>query len=260
MIRVEGLAKRFGPTIALRDVSFRVARGEVVGFVGPNGAGKTTTLRIVTGFMDPDAGRVMVDGIDVAGEGALARQRIGYLPESVPLYEDMRVAEYLLFRARLKGASRREAGARVDAAVEQVGIADQRRRLIGRLSKGYRQRVGLADALVGRPPILILDEPTAGLDPMQVREFRRLLGQLAEQLTVLLSSHVLTEIEAVASRVVVLSRGTIVGVGRVPELRAAAGLAEDATLEDVFIALTSRAQNASDENASDEDLADGDRP
>lgn len=250
MIRVEGLAKRFGSTVALRDVSFRVARGEVVGFVGPNGAGKTTTLRIITGFIDPDAGRAIVDGIDVAREGARARQRIGYLPESAPLYRDMRVAEYLLFRARLKGQSRREAATRVDAVVEQVGIADHRRRLIGRLSKGYRQRVGLADALVARPPILILDEPTAGLDPIQVREFRRLLIELAEQLTVLLSSHILTEIEAVASRVVVLSQGDIVGAGRVQELRHDAGVPADASLEDVFVALTSRGGSTGEPSGS----------
>ncbi len=237
MIRVERVGKYFGASRVLRDVSFSVGRGEVIGFVGPNGAGKTTMLRIITGFLDCDTGRVRVDGLDVAAERSAACARIGYLPESVPLYDDMRVEEYLRFRARAKAVRRSEVARCVGGAIAQAGIDDHRRRLIGRLSKGYRQRVGIADALVARPPILVLDEPTAGLDPVQVRGFRALLGELSQDHTILLSSHVLAEVGAVASRLVVLARGRVVASGSEGELRQRAGLPEGATLEDVFVAL-----------------------
>jgi ABC-2 type transport system ATP-binding protein len=244
VIRVERVSKRYGRTVALDGVSFAVGRGEVVGFVGPNGAGKSTTLRIITGFLDADEGRVMVDGREVAVERREARARLGYLPETAPLYPDMRVVEYLRFRARLKGVARGEVGGRVEAAMRQCAVEAVGRRLIGELSKGYRQRVGLADALVAAPPVLILDEPTAGLDPVQVRELRGLLRGLAGDFTVLLSSHALAEVEAVADRLVVIAGGRITGDGTLAELRAAAGLDEDSALEDVFVALTSGAGEA----------------
>jgi ABC-2 type transport system ATP-binding protein len=237
LIRVERVSKRFGRTRALREVEFRVGRGEVVGFVGPNGAGKTTTLRIITGFLDPDEGRVLVAGCDVRRERDAARRHLGYLPESVPLYGDMRVDEYLRFRARLKAVPRGEVAARVDAAVERVDLGAVRRRIVGELSKGFRQRVGLADALVARPPILVLDEPTAGLDPVQVRELRQLLGALGGEHTVLLSSHALAEVEAVADRVVMLAAGRVVAEGTAGALRERLGLAPDASFEEVFVAL-----------------------
>jgi ABC-2 type transport system ATP-binding protein len=231
------LTKRYGRTDALRGVSFTVEAGEVVGFVGPNGAGKSTALRILTGFLDPDAGTAEIAGCDIVGQRKQAQTRIGYMPESVPLYLDMRVHEYLGFRARLKGVTRPAVGARLDAALALCGLEDQRRRLIGQLSRGYRQRVGLADALIADPPILILDEPTAGLDPVQTRAFRALLGQLGADRSVLVSSHDLGDIEAVADRIVVLAGGQVVGNGTLDELRAGLGLPAGSSLEDVFVAL-----------------------
>ena len=231
MIRVEGLCKRFGRTVAIDGVNLAVGRGEVVGFVGPNGAGKTTTLRIVTGFVAADAGRVWVDDIDVARERSRACARIGYLPETAPVHPEMRVDSFLRFRARIKGVARSEVNDRVDAAMARAHVDDRRRSVIGTLSKGYRQRVGLADALVASPPVLILDEPTAGLDPVQVREVRELLTELAGDHTVLLSSHQLREVEAVAARVVVLVGGKVVAEG------APADIAGDSSLEDVFLEL-----------------------
>jgi ABC-2 type transport system ATP-binding protein len=241
VIRVERVSKRFGRTRALSEVSFAVARGEVVGFVGENGAGKTTTLRIITGFLDPDAGRVLVAGCDVTRERGAARRHLGYLPENVPLYGDMRVEEYLRFRARLKGVARGEVSARVDDALERVDLVAVRRRIVGELSKGFRQRVGLADALVARPPILILDEPAAGLDPVQVRELRQLLAALGSEHTVLLSSHVLPEVEAVADRVVMLAAGRVVAEGTPAALREGLGLDAGASFEEVFVALAGAA-------------------
>ncbi len=231
MIHVEGLCKRFGRTVAIEDVSFRVERGEVVGFVGPNGAGKTTTLRIVTGFLAADRGRAWVDDFDVERERARACAHIGYLPESTPLYRDMRVDDFLTFRAQIKGVAAVDRASAIEWAMERVRVTDHRRRVIGTLSKGYRQRVGVADALVARPPVLILDEPTAGLDPVQVRELRELLGELAGEHTILLSSHQLREVEAVADRVVVLVGGKVVADGTPEEL------AGDGSLEDMFLEL-----------------------
>lgn len=220
MIHVERLSKTYGgPRYAVRDVSFRVERGEVVGFLGPNGAGKSTTLRIIAGFLGATEGKVRIDGHDVVDEPLKAREKIGYMPEAAPLYPEMRVAEYLSYRAELKGVRRRERGASVLRAMEQARVSDVANKLIGHLSKGYRQRVGLADALVARPPILILDEPTAGLDPNQIRDVRDLVRKLGEEHAVLVSTHILPEVEAICDRAVVIAKGKLVAEGSIDELR-----------------------------------------
>jgi ABC-2 type transport system ATP-binding protein len=229
---------------AVRGVSFEVEAGEVVGLVGPNGAGKTTTLRILTGYLDPDGGSAEVAGHDVVRERDAARAALGYMPEAVPLYPEMRVRDYVAFRARLKGVPRREVAQRVDAALERARVRDHARVMIGRLSRGYRQRVGIADALVADPPALVLDEPTAGLDPVQVRELRTLIKELARDRAVLFSSHVLAEVESMAARLVVMAGGRVVASGRPDEVRAQAGVGESASLEDAFIALVGAAEAA----------------
>lgn len=218
MITVRNLIKRFGDVEAVRDISFEVEKGEVMGFLGPNGAGKTTTLRTLTGYLPATSGTVLVDGLDVLRDSLKVRQRIGYLPETVPLYLEMRVEEYLRFRAALKGVTRRDLGSYVDQAMERCGLTHMRRRIVGQLSKGYRQRVGLADALVQRPPILILDEPTGGLDPHQRKEVLQLIHGLSEEHTVLLSSHVLAEVESISQRVMIIQQGRLLAVGRPDEL------------------------------------------
>ena len=227
MLEVQGICKRFGALVALDRVGFEVARGEVVGFLGPNGAGKTTTLRIISGYLHADEGKVLVDGCEVAEAPLEARRRMGYMPESVPLYGEMRVDEYLIFRARLKEVPRKEREERVGWALSCVKLEAARRRLIGRLSRGTRQRVGIADALLGKPPLLVLDEPHAGLDPLQLRELRALIAGLAKEHTLLLSSHVLPEIEAVARRVVVVSKGRVVLDDDVDEIRGRGTLEEE---------------------------------
>lgn len=218
MLDVRSLTKRYGETLALDDLSFQVAKGEVVGFLGPNGAGKTTTIRILTGYLPATHGTVRVAGLDVLRENRAVRQQIGYLPENVPLYTDMRVDEYLRFRARLKKVPRKDVPIRIEAALDRCGVREVRRKIIGNLSRGYRQRVGLADTLLNDPPLLILDEPTSGLDPNQRREVRRLLANLGERHTVFLSSHILSEVESVASRVIIVNQGRIVVDHRVAEL------------------------------------------
>jgi ABC-2 type transport system ATP-binding protein len=220
MIEVEHVTKAYGSFVAVDDVSFNVEKGEIVGFLGPNGAGKSTTLRILAGFLGATAGRVRIAGHDIAEEPIQARQSLGYMPETSPLYPEMRVAEYLAFRAELKRiprGKRREAVARSlsEARVEDVGSI-----VIGHLSKGYRQRVGLADALLGSPPLLILDEPTAGLDPNQIREVRALIRRIGKDHTVLLSTHILPEVEATCSRALVIARGRLVAQGSIDEIRA----------------------------------------
>ena len=221
-IVVEGVTKRFAGRVALDAVAFSARPGEVLGLLGPNGAGKTTTMRISLGFVTPDAGRVTLAGIDVADEPRRARAACGYLPESCPLPAELRVSEYLLHRAALKDVPRRDRRARVDEVVAQVGLGDARARVIGQLSKGYRQRVGLADALLARPPVLILDEPTDGLDPNQRREVLELVRVLGRERAVVLSTHVLPEVQAVASRVVILDRGRVVAEGPLDALDAGA--------------------------------------
>jgi len=218
VIEVEGLTKDYGTVVAVRDVSFSVGRGEVVGFLGPNGAGKSTTLRILAGFLGATSGKVRVNGHDLGEASLLARASLGYMPESAPLYPELRVREYLEFRARLKRLPRAKRAASVDRALERANLRDMSETTIGHLSKGYRQRVGLADALVADPPLLILDEPTAGLDPNQVREVRALIKELASDHTVLLSTHILSEVEATCQRALVIDRGRLVAQGTLEEL------------------------------------------
>ena len=220
MIEVEHLTKDYGTVVAVRDVSFRVGTGEIVGVLGPNGAGKSTTLRILAGFLGATSGEVRIAGHDVQREPLLARSRLGYMPEAAPLYPELRVNEYLRFRAELKRVRRSERARAIDTAVERAGLGSVRDTLVGHLSKGFRQRVALADALVAAPPLLILDEPTAGLDPNQIREVRRLIRELGKQHTILLSTHILSEVEATCDRAVVIHRGTLVAEGKLSELQA----------------------------------------
>ena len=210
MIKVEHLTKRFAGCVAVDDASFTVERGEIVGLLGPNGAGKTTTMRILTCFFPASAGRVTIAGLDIFTESLEVRRRIGYMPENVPLYPEMRVDEYLRFRARLKGVPGRRVNRRVAEVKELCGLEDVGLRIIGQLSKGYRQRTGLAEALVHDPELLILDEPTIGLDPNQIRQVRGLIRELAQRHTILLSSHILPEVEMTCGRVLILKAGRIV--------------------------------------------------
>lgn len=209
MIEVDHLTKRYAGNTAVADVSFSVARGEIIGLLGPNGAGKTTTMRILSCFMPATSGVARVAGLDVASHADEVRRRIGYMPENNPLHLDMRVREYLKFRARLKGLHNSRARERVDAVIAQCGLADASRRIIGQLSKGYRQRVGLADALVHEPDLVILDEPTIGLDPSQIRAVRQLIKDLGRKHTLLISSHILSEVELTCNRVLIMREGRI---------------------------------------------------
>src|SRR6266704_3092623 len=209
MIEVADLTKRFAGHTAISSISFTVARGEIVGLLGPNGAGKSTTMRVLSCYLPATSGTVRVGGWDVFKHSQEVRRRIGYMPENNPLHSDMRVREYLKFRARLKGLSRRRSRERVDVVLEQCGLTDVRRRIIGQLSKGYRQRVGLADALVHEPELLILDEPTIGLDPHQIRSVRQLIKDLGRHHTVLISTHILPEAEMICNRVVIMYEGKI---------------------------------------------------
>jgi ABC-2 type transport system ATP-binding protein len=194
------------------DISFHVDKGEILGFLGPNGAGKTTTMRMLTCFMPPTSGTATVAGYDIFRQSLDVRKAVGYLPENVPLYTDMRVEEYLDYRARLKGVPRRVRRSRLRDVMEKTLVADVRRRIIGQLSKGYRQRVGLAEALIHDPKVLILDEPTIGLDPNQVRQVRALIKQLGGEYTILLSTHILPEVEAICGRVIIIDHGRIVAM------------------------------------------------
>jgi gliding motility-associated transport system ATP-binding protein len=223
MIRVSGLSKNYGPIKALDRVSFEVGEGEVLGFLGPNGAGKSTTLRILTGFLPADEGEVTVAGFDIRSRSLEARSHIGYLPEGVPLYPEMRVGEYLRFRSRLKGIARADRRKAETRALELAGVLDMERRIVGTLSRGYRQRVGLADALLGDPRILILDEPSVGLDPEQLRQFRALIKDLGKKHTIILSTHILSEAEMMASRVSIIVLGKIVAQDTAENLRSRLG-------------------------------------
>ncbi|HXL45172.1 MAG TPA: ATP-binding cassette domain-containing protein, partial [Candidatus Binatia bacterium] len=218
MIEVQGLTKHYGVIAAISDVSFSVKRGEIVGFLGPNGAGKTTTMRILAGFMPATRGTATVAGYDVFTQSLEVRRRIGYLPENVPLYSEMGVASYLDFVAEVKGVGRAERRRRVADVMERCLIADVRHRLIGKLSKGYRQRVGLAQAIVSDPEVLILDEPTIGLDPKQIAEIRALIKSLAGQHTVILSTHILPEVSMLCQGVIIINKGAVVAQGPIDRL------------------------------------------
>lgn len=219
MIEVQRLVKWYGPTLAVDDLTFSIPAGRIVGFLGPNGAGKSTTLRILTGYLPPTSGRALVCGFDSVTQSDQARAKIGYLPETNPLYPEMRVEEYLDYRGRLQGMDRARRRQRIGVVTERCGLGLVRRRLIGALSKGNRQRVGLAQALLHDPPVLILDEPTAGLDPNQINEFRKLIAELRGQHTILLSTHILPEVERSADHVVIIAGGRIVAEGTVEQLR-----------------------------------------
>jgi ABC-2 type transport system ATP-binding protein len=212
VIEVQHLTKRYGRVTAVDDVTFRVERGEILGFLGPNGAGKTTTMRILTGYMPATEGKAIVAGFDVFDQPIEAKRRIGYLPETPPLYPDMSVIEYLAFVAKIKGVPAAERRQRVQHVMDRVRIADMAHRLCSKLSKGYRQRVGLAQAIIHNPDVLILDEPTAGLDPKQIIETRRLIKELAGDHTIILSTHILPEVSQTCERVVIINKGHVVAV------------------------------------------------
>jgi len=210
MIKVSGVTKKYPARLAVDNISFEVARGEIVGFLGPNGAGKTTTMRMLTGYLPMNAGSIEVAGYDVSKDPQEVRRRIGYLPESCPLYPEMRVDEYLRFRAELKGVRSAARKSKLNQVKEQCGLTEVGKRIIGQLSKGYRQRVGLADSLIHDPDLLVLDEPTVGLDPFQIRQVRELITQLADRHTILLSTHILQEVEAICERILIINEGKIV--------------------------------------------------
>ena len=212
MIEVQHLTKRYGRVTAVEDVSFRVERGEILGFLGPNGAGKTTTMRILTGYMPATEGKAIVAGFDVFDQPIDAKRRTGYLPETPPLYPDMTVAEYLTFVAKIKGVASADRKGRITAVMERTRVADMAGRLCSKLSKGYKQRVGLAQALIHNPDVLILDEPTAGLDPKQIIETRQLIKELAGDHTIILSTHILPEVSQTCERVVIINKGKVVAV------------------------------------------------
>lgn len=241
MIEARGLSKRYGDVVAVDDVSFSVERGEVVGFLGPNGAGKTTTMRMLTGFLPPTDGTAEIAGHDIFGAPLEARRAVGYLPETPPLYPEMTVNAYLRYVARIKDVPRGARATAVDRALERCGLKEVRRRVIGTLSKGFRQRVGLAQAIVHDPAVLILDEPTVGLDPLQIREIRDLIAELASpgqggaQHAVVLSTHILPEVEAICRRVILIHEGSKIVDAPIEELTAGGR-----TLDEVFARETTR--------------------
>src|SRR2546429_1854421 len=234
MIKVENLTKRYAGQTAIQDLNFEVGQGEIMGFLGPNGAGKSTTMRILSSFLPPTSGRASVAGFDIFEKSLQARAHLGYMPENVPLYSDMRVTEYLNYRAALKGIPHRRVDERVGDVKELCGLKEVEKKSIGTLSKGYRQRVGLADALVAEPDLLILDEPTIGLDPNQIRQVRELIKNLGKQHTILLSTHILPEVEMTCSRVVIIHKGRIEAcdtpVNLLSQIRQAGGVLVEAKI------------------------------
>ena len=235
MIHVKNLCKFYGDFQAVHDVSFDVPKGQVVGFLGPNGAGKSTTMRILAGYLTATSGFASIDGIDVFWNPVEVRRRIGYMPESCPLYPEMRVVEYPTFRAGIKGLLGSSRAKRVDECMERCWLGGVKSQIIGTLSKGYRQRVGLADSLLADPPVLILDEPTAGLDPTQIRETRKLIRDLGDRHTILLSTHILSEVEMTCDQAIIINRGRVALSGPIEDLRS-----RDQTLEEMFIRLVER--------------------
>lgn len=220
MIEVERVSKKFGSLAAVSDLSFCIKPGEVVGLLGPNGAGKTTTMRLLTGFMPPTSGSIRISGFDLLEKPKEAKKRLGYLPENPPLYPELTVEETLSFAAGLRKIPKREKKEKIERALVKTGIAADRRRLVGHMSKGFRQRVGIAQAIVHQPPFLILDEPTIGLDPKQILEIRELIHQLKGDVAILLSSHILQEIQAVCDRIVMIHKGRLVADAKITELTA----------------------------------------
>ena len=231
MITVKELTKKYARTTAVDDISFEVEKGQIVGFLGPNGAGKTTTMRILTCFLPPTSGTASVAGFDVLEQPLEVKKRIGYLPEMPPLYVEMRTDEYLTFVGKLKGLSGSELRQRVEAVCERCAIADVKKRLLGKLSKGYRQRVGLAQAIIHNPEVLILDEPTAGLDPKQINETRELIRSLAGDHTIILSTHILPEVEQTCQQVIIINKGKLVATDSVNNLQSRARGAESVLVE-----------------------------
>src|ERR1700744_3019393 len=240
MITVQGLTKRYARTLAVDHISFEVTKGQIVGFLGPNGAGKTTTMRILTCFLPPSEGSATVAGFDVLEQPLEVKKRIGYLPETPPVYPEMEVQEYLTFVGKLKGMSGASLANRVTEVAERCAIADVRAKLIGKLSKGYRQRVGLAQAIIHNPEVLILDEPTSGLDPNQLIGIRQLITDLGKSKTIILSTHIMQEVEAVCSQVIIINKGTIVANDSLQGLRSKN---KDRSLEQIFIGLTNQQAN-----------------
>jgi ABC-2 type transport system ATP-binding protein len=231
MITVNGLTKRYAHTTAVDQISFEVKQGQIVGFLGPNGAGKTTTMRMLTCFLTPTSGTATVAGFDILEQPLEVKKRIGYLPETPPVYPEMRIAEYLSFVGQLKGLSGSDLRTRVDYACERCAVADVRNKIIGKLSKGYRQRVGLAQAIIHNPDVLILDEPTAGLDPKQINETRDLIKSLAGDHTIILSTHILPEVSQTCEQVIIISKGKIVATDSVSNLQQRARTGESVLVE-----------------------------
>ena len=238
MVEVSQLTKYYGDLCAIQDVSFSAQRGEILGFLGPNGAGKTTTMRIITGFMPATEGTVVVEGFDVFKEPHEVRRRIGYMPENPPLYPDMTVTSYLKFVGRIKGVRRKELPAALDGVLEKFSLTEVASRIVTHLSKGFRQRVGLAQALIHNPPVLILDEPTLGLDPKQIIEIRHLIKQLATDRTVILSTHILPEVSQTCDKVVIINEGRIAVEKNLKELT------QGMSLEEVFLRYISKEEGA----------------
>ena len=226
MIEVKNLTKAYGNFVAVKGISFKAERGQILGFLGPNGAGKTTTMRIITGFMPASEGTVEIDGLDIFANSLEARRRIGYLPETPPLYSDMRVEGYLRFVAKLRGVRRMAVDGAIEHVLEVCGLTDMVHRICGQLSKGYRQRVGLAQALIHNPPVLVLDEPTIGLDPRQIHEIRELIRGLAGERTIVLSTHILPEVSQICDKVVIINEGRVVLEEQIKEMPAGTSLEE----------------------------------
>src|ERR1700683_1398402 len=231
MIKAQALTKKYARTIAVDQISFEVAKGQIVGFLGPNGAGKTTTMRMLTCFLPPSAGTATVAGFDVLEQPLEVKKRIGYLPETPPIYPEMETAEYLKFVGKLKGLSGADLQKRVDYACDRCAVADVRKKLLGKLSKGYRQRVGLAQAIIHNPDVLILDEPTSGLDPRQINEVRELIRSLGGDHTIILSTHILPEVEQTCEQVIIINKGKLVATDSVRNLQARTRGAESLLLE-----------------------------
>lgn len=236
MIEVRNLVKEYGDYAAVKNISFTVQKGEILGFLGPNGAGKTTTMRMITGALPPTAGSVSISGFDILENPLEVKSRIGYLPETPPLYMDLSVEYFLKFVAKIKGVPSNLQKERLEWSMEKCGLTEVRKRIIGNLSKGFRQRVGLAQAIINKPDVLVLDEPTVGLDPNQIREIRNMIHGLAKEHTIILSTHILPEVTMICDRATIIQNGRIVREGTIAELT------REKSLEEVFVELITREQ------------------